>query len=91
MEKTILKLPGLEDDFKPVEGETTEVFASFIGENNKNFLAFIRNERTENPVEMVVLIPNLKRWYLYKKLNEEIGLSVQILQRPDKCMDYKFL
>ncbi|WP_143833753.1 hypothetical protein [Oceanobacillus senegalensis] len=90
MAETILKLPGLEDNYKPVRGETQEVFAAFIGDGNKNFLAFMLNERTEEPVEMLALIPTLKRNYLYKHLNEEIGLSVQIIQRSDKSFDFKF-
>ncbi|RKQ33978.1 hypothetical protein [Oceanobacillus halophilus] len=91
MAETVLKLPGLGDDYKPVGGETHEVFAAFVGENNKNFLAFMRNERTKDPVEMLALIPSIKRKYLYEKLNMETRLSVQISQRPDKVVDYKFL
>lgn len=91
MAETMVKLLGLEDDYKPIEGESDDVFAAFIGEMNKNFLSFIRNKRTEDPVHMLALIPKIKREYLYKKLNEEIGLHAQIFQREDKSMDYRFI
>ncbi|WP_068675488.1 hypothetical protein [Oceanobacillus sp. Castelsardo] len=91
MEETIVKLLGLEDEYKQTNDNSEEVFATYIGENNRNHLVFLHNERTEDPIKMLALIPNIKRKYLYHRLNNEIGLSVEISQRPDKSMDYKFL
>jgi len=91
MEETIVKLLGLEDDYKQIDDETEEVFAAYLGENNKNHLIFLRNERTDDPIKMLALIPKIKRKYLYHRLNNEMGLSVEISQRPDKSMDYRFL
>lgn len=91
MEETIVKLLGLADDYKQVDDQIQEVFAAYLGENSRNHLVFLHNERTDDPIKMLALIPNIKRKYLYHRLNNEIGLKVEITQRSDKSIDYKFL